>query len=114
MWVRLFVAQSVVSDYRLDDPAIEVRSPAKAKDFISSLCVQTGSKAHPAYYAMVTGDPIPGGNALPGCDADHSPPYSAEVVNEWELYSSPLKRCLACSGTALLFSYYDTFSYSSL
>jgi hypothetical protein len=47
-----------------------VRSPARAKDFSSSLCVQTGSRAHPASCTMGTGGP------------DHSPPSSAEVVNE--------------------------------
>jgi hypothetical protein len=37
-----------------------VRSPAEAKDFSSILCVQTSSEAHPASYAMGTGDPFPG------------------------------------------------------
>jgi hypothetical protein len=71
-----------VSDYGLDDRAIEVRSPAGAKDFSSSLCVQTGSEAHPASCRMVTGGSYPGGKARPGRDADHSPPSSAEVLNE--------------------------------
>jgi hypothetical protein len=31
---------------------------------------------------MGTGGPFPGGKARPGHDADHSPPSSAEVVNE--------------------------------
>jgi hypothetical protein len=35
----------IMSDYELDDQAIEVRSPAEAKDFSSSLCVHTGSAA---------------------------------------------------------------------
>jgi hypothetical protein len=61
--------------------AIGVRSPAGAKDFFSSLCVQTGSGAHPASCTMGTGGPFPGGKARPGRDADHSPPSSAEVVN---------------------------------
>jgi hypothetical protein len=65
-----------VSDYGLDDRAIEVRSPTGA-DFSSSPCVQTGSGAHPASYPMGTGD-----EARPGHDADHSPPSSAEVKNE--------------------------------
>jgi hypothetical protein len=47
-------------DYGLDDRAIGVRSPAGAKDFSSSLCVQTGSGAHPASYTMGTGGPFPG------------------------------------------------------
>jgi hypothetical protein len=73
---------SVVSDYGLDDRVIGVRSPAGAKDFSSSLCVQTGSGAHPASSTNGTGGPFPGGKARPGRDADHSPPSSAEVVNE--------------------------------
>jgi hypothetical protein len=66
-----------VSDYGLDDRAIEVRSPTGAEDFSSSPCVQTGSGAHPASYPMGTGD-----TARPGRDADHSRPSSAEVKNE--------------------------------
>jgi hypothetical protein len=31
---------------------------------------------------MGTGGPFPGSKARPGRDADHSPPSSAEVVNE--------------------------------
>jgi hypothetical protein len=73
---------SILSDYGLDDRAIGVRSSAGAKDFSSSLCVQTGSAAHPASYTMGTGGHFPGGKARPGRDADHSPPSSAEVVNE--------------------------------
>jgi hypothetical protein len=71
-----------VSDYGLDDRAIRVRFPAGAKDFSSVLCVQTGSGAHPASSPMGTGGPFPGGKARPWRDADHSPPSSAEVVNE--------------------------------
>jgi hypothetical protein len=39
---------SIVSEYGLDDWAIEIRSPTGAKDFSSSLCVQTGSKNPPS------------------------------------------------------------------
>jgi hypothetical protein len=68
-------------------------------------CVQTGSGAHPASYPMGTGGPFPAGEARPGRDADHSPPSSAEVVKELELYLlSPPKASTACSGTALLFN----------
>jgi hypothetical protein len=65
---------SIVSGYGLDDRAIEVRSPAGAKDFFSNLCVQTASGAYPASCTMGTG-----GKARSGRDADHSPPSSAEV-----------------------------------
>jgi hypothetical protein len=54
---------------------IGVRSPAEAKDFSPSPCVQTGSEVHPASYPMGTER----GKARPGRDADHSPPSSAEV-----------------------------------
>jgi hypothetical protein len=73
---------SIVSGYGLDDRAIGVRSSAGAKDFSSSLCVQTGSGAHPASCTMGTGGPFPGGKVRPGRDADNSPLSSAEVVNE--------------------------------
>jgi hypothetical protein len=73
---------SIVSGYGLDDRAIEVRSPAGARDFSSNLCVQTGSAAHPVSCTMCTGGAFPGGKAQLGRDADHSPPSSAEVVNE--------------------------------
>jgi hypothetical protein len=73
---------SIVSVYGLNDRAIEVRSPAGAKDFSSNLCVQTGSRAHPASCPIGTGSPFPGGKARPGRDADQSPPSTAEVVNE--------------------------------
>jgi hypothetical protein len=73
---------SIVSDYGLDDRAIGVRSPAGAEDFSCSLCVQTGSGAHPASCTMGIGGPFPGGEARPERDADNSPLSSAEVVNE--------------------------------
>jgi hypothetical protein len=74
---------SIVSDYRMDDRG---RSPAEVKYISPILCVQTRSEAHPASYPMGTGGPFPGGKALPSRDADHSPPSSAEVKNEKELF----------------------------
>jgi hypothetical protein len=62
--------------------AIRVRSPAGTNDFSSNLCVQTCSEAHPVSCTMGTGGPFSRGKARPGCDADHSPPSSAEVENE--------------------------------
>jgi hypothetical protein len=56
--------------------------PGRGKGFSPILCVQTGSGAHPASCTMGTGGPFPGGKARPGRDADHSPPSSAEVMNE--------------------------------
>jgi hypothetical protein len=52
---------SIVCNCGLDDQTIEVRSPAAgAKDFFSSLCVQTDSGAHRASCSMGTGGPFPG------------------------------------------------------
>jgi hypothetical protein len=73
---------TLVSDYGLDDRTIEFRSPAEARDFSCSLCVQTGSGAHPDSCTIGTESPFPGGKARPGRDADPSPPPSADVVNE--------------------------------
>jgi hypothetical protein len=53
-----------------------IRSPTEAEDFSSSLCVQTGSGAHPASCPMDTGGPFPGGKARPRRDANHSPPLT--------------------------------------
>jgi hypothetical protein len=73
---------SIVSGYGLHDRATKVRFPAEAREFSSNLCVQTGSKAHPASCTMGTGDPFSGGKAQPGRKADRSPPSSVEAVNE--------------------------------
>jgi hypothetical protein len=57
---KLGSSVSIVSGYGLNDRKIEVRSPAEAKDFSSSLCVLTGSGAHPASCTMGTGGPFSG------------------------------------------------------
>jgi hypothetical protein len=59
-----------------------VWSPTEAEDFSSSICVQTGSGAHPASCTMGTRGPFPEGKAGLGHDADHLLPSSAEVKNE--------------------------------
>jgi hypothetical protein len=81
IWSRVS-SGSTVADYGLDDRAIGVRSPAETKDFSSSLCVETGSGAHPASCTMGTGGPFIGCKARPERDVDHSPSSSAEVKNE--------------------------------
>jgi hypothetical protein len=57
---------------------IGIPSPARAEDFSSNPCVQTGSEANPASYPMGTER----GKARPGRDADHSSPSNAEVKYE--------------------------------
>jgi hypothetical protein len=73
---------SIVSGYGLDDRAFEVWSPAGAKWFFLYGLVQAGSGVRPDSCAMGTGGPFPGAKSRPGRDADHSPPFSAEVENE--------------------------------
>jgi hypothetical protein len=85
VWSRS-ISVSIVSGYGLDDRAIVVRSPIETRDFSCSLCIQTGSGAHPASCTVDIGRPFPGAKARPGRDADHSPPSSAEVDIEQELY----------------------------
>jgi hypothetical protein len=81
---------SIVSVYGLDGRAIGVRSPAGAKDISSSLCVQTGSGAHPASCTMGTGGPFPGGKARPGRDVDHSPHLvPRSLISRRDIFLSP-------------------------
>jgi hypothetical protein len=71
-------------------------------NFSSSLCVQTGSGAHPAFCTTGTGGPFHGGKTQPGRDADHSPQSSAEFKNVSEVYLLSFPSAfMSCSGTAL-------------
>jgi hypothetical protein len=65
---------------------IGVRSPTREEDFSSSPRVQTDSGPTQPLAQWVPGGPFPGGKARPGHDTDHSPPSSAKVKNEQELY----------------------------
>jgi hypothetical protein len=80
---------SIVSDYGLDEQAIEVQSPTGAEDFSSSPCVQTGSGAHPATYPMGTRGSFPGGKVRPGRDADHLPHLVPRLRMSRNYTSSP-------------------------
>jgi hypothetical protein len=53
--------------------------------FSSSHCAQICSGAHPASFPVGTRGPFPGTKELPVGDANHSPPSSAEVKNEYDL-----------------------------
>jgi hypothetical protein len=78
------VAQSV--KWLVTERTAGVRSPTGAEDFSSNLCVQTGSGAHPASCTVGNGGSFPGGKARLRRNADHSPPFSAEIKEEQELY----------------------------
>jgi hypothetical protein len=81
---------SIVSGYRPDDRG---SIPGRVKeDFSCSLCVQTGSGAHPASCTMGNGGPFPGGKARPRRDADHSPHLVPRSRMSRSYTSSPPKR----------------------
>jgi hypothetical protein len=94
---------SIVSVYGLDDRAIEVRSPAEAKDFSSSLCVQTGSEAHPASCTMGKGGLFPGAKRGRGVTLTIHPDLVPRSRMSRSYISSDPSATMACSGTALLY-----------
>jgi hypothetical protein len=69
----------IATTYKKNDREVGVPSPGK---------VQIGSGVHPTSYAMGTDSSFPGVNR-PGCEADHSPPASAEVNKMWIYTSTP-------------------------
>jgi hypothetical protein len=75
----------IALDYGLDDPGPRVRFPAGAGKFSLHHRVQNGSGAHRASCPVGTGA-LSLGVKRPGCEADHSPPSSAEVKECVELY----------------------------
>jgi hypothetical protein len=79
---------SIVSGYGLDDRANEVRSPVEAKGFFLLPLCPDRFWGPPSFLYNGYRGPFPGGKSRPRCDADHSPPSSAEVENEQELYLS--------------------------
>jgi hypothetical protein len=91
----------IVSDYGLDDG---VQSPREEEDFSSSLCIQTGSGAHPASCPMGTGGPFSRSKAWLGRDADYSPHLVLSLRMSRSYISSPSGASMACSGTALFFT----------
>jgi hypothetical protein len=103
---------SIVSDYGPDDREIGVRSPAGAKDFSSSLCVQTGSGAHLASCTMGTGGPFPRakcGRGVTLTTHSHLVPRSGMSRSSTPL---PPSAFVACSGTALLLLHVGAWSVS--
>jgi hypothetical protein len=101
---------SIVSDYGLDDRAVEVRSPARAKDFFSNLCVQTGSGAHPASCTMRTEGPFSGVKRGRGVTLNTHPYLVPRSWMSRNYTSSPPIASMACSGTALLLLFYLLFN----
>jgi hypothetical protein len=71
----------------LDDRGSEFES-RQDQEFSFLHVVQTGSGVHPTFYPIGTGGSYPD-LKRPGCEADHSPPTSAEVKKMWIYTSTP-------------------------
>jgi hypothetical protein len=78
----------IMPGYGLDDRGSRVRFLVGAGNFSFHHHIQNISGAHPASYWMGTRGSFPGVKWL-GCEADHSPPCSAEVKNAWSYTSTP-------------------------
>jgi hypothetical protein len=86
-WKSRDSSGSIALGYGLDDQGSRVRLPAETGNFSLHHRVHNGSGAHPASYPMGTGDSFSGGGVKwQGCEADHSPPSSAELKEYVELY----------------------------
>jgi hypothetical protein len=80
LYLELRLVQFLATDWTTGRSRFDPRQ--RKEIFSSSLCVQTGSGAHPASCTMGTGVLSPGAKARSGRDADHSLPSSADVVTE--------------------------------
>jgi hypothetical protein len=76
---------SIALGYGLNDRGSGLRFPAGAGNLSLHHCVQNGSEAHPVSYPMGTSGIFPGSKAA-GREADHTPPFSAEVKECTEQY----------------------------
>jgi hypothetical protein len=80
------------------DWTIGVRFLAEAKEFSSSLCVQSSTETHPVSYLMGTRGFFPGDKERPGRDANHSPHLVQRAWMSSRLSSLPLRACMALAG----------------
>jgi hypothetical protein len=101
---------SMMSDYGLDNWTTGFRSPTETENFFSSLCVQTGSGAHPASCTMGTVSSFPGGKARPGRDVRPlTPNYYRSYERVGAIPPIPPSVSMACSGTTLPLQTFITY-----
>jgi hypothetical protein len=79
---------SVIIATRLADRGTGVRFSARVRYISFHHSVQTGSVAHTAFYSMGTGA-LPQDVKRPGREAEHLPPYSADINNFCRYSSTP-------------------------
>jgi hypothetical protein len=85
---HLILLDLITVGYGLDDRSSRVRFLVGAGNFSLHHRVRNGSEAHPVSYPIGTRGCCLGGESA-GCEADHSPPSSAEVKNVWSYTSTP-------------------------
>jgi hypothetical protein len=91
LWhIRAGVAQS--ENCLTADWTTGVRPRTEAENFSSSLCVQTGSGAHPASCTMCTGGPFPGGKCGRGVKLTTHPHLVPRLRMSRSYTSSPPRR----------------------
>jgi hypothetical protein len=99
---RIWVSSvSISSDYRLDDRTIKVWSPAEAKDFSSSLCVQTSFEVHSVSYPVIP-ESFPGVTRGRGVTLTTHPHLVPRSIMSRSYACSPPWRLMAFSETPLL------------
>jgi hypothetical protein len=69
--------------------------------FSSTKILPNGSGAYPGSCSLPVA--LSPGIKWPGNEADLSPPFSADVKNEWSYTSTPLYTIVVCIGTTLTF-----------
>jgi hypothetical protein len=91
----------IVTDYGMYGPGIESQW---GRDFFAP--VQTGPGAHPTSCTIGTGS-FPGSKVWPGRAADHSPPSSSEVMEEYSYTSThPLGHTGPVTGLLYLYLFH--------
>jgi len=71
-------------------------------DFSSTKILPTGYGAHPGSCSVSNCGSFTRGKVT-GNEADHSPPFSADVKNKWHYTSTALYTFVACVGTTSTF-----------
>jgi hypothetical protein len=82
------IAQSVATDYGLDDRGVRSSNPGNVKNFLFSTSSRPALGPNQSPIEWVSGT-ISSGGKQPTREAGHSPPTSAEVKKIWILTSTP-------------------------
>jgi hypothetical protein len=90
-WGSRGISVSIVSGYRLDDWAIEVRSSAEAKRILHLAYVSRPGLGPPSLLSNGYRGPFPGGKARPGRDAER---WGREWVGAIHPLPLRLHRCV--------------------